>query len=149
MAPKSGDTVYVYHRVTTQEGKEIECSFGKEKPLCFVVDARRVLPGLNEAVKDLEKGDKAIVMVPAAKAHGVYDPGKIRKFRKSTFFQGLKVGQICTFQGELGEPHRARVLREEEDVYVLDWNHLLAGQDLTLELELVDIVEENVFEPFI
>lgn len=149
MAPKSGDTVFVYHRVTKQDGEEIENSFGKQYPLCFVIDARRVLPGLNEVVKGMEKGEKITTVIPAAQAHGEYDPGKIRKFRKSTFLQGLKVGQTCTFQGELGQPHRAKMLGEEGDMYLMDWNHPLAGQDLTLEVELVECVEQNVFEPFI
>lgn len=149
MTPKSGDTVYVFHRVTTSDGEEIECSFGKASPFRFTIDSGRVLRGLNDAVKGLAKGEQATVIIPAAHAHGEYDTGKLRKFRRTTFYQGLKVGQVVTFQGDIGQPIRCRVLREEEDGYVLDMNHLLAGKDLVLEVELVDVVAERQAAPFI
>ena len=149
MTPKSGDTVYIYHRVRTSDGEEIECSFGKPSPFRFTIDSGRVLRGLNDAVKGLEPGEQATVVIPAVHAHGEYDSGKLRTFRRTTFYQGLEVGQVVTFQGDIGQPIKCRVLREEEDGYVLDMNHPLAGKDLVLEVELVDVAEEKLVAPFI
>ncbi len=149
MTPETGDTVRVYHRVSTLDGQEVESSFGCGTPLRFVIDSGRVLRGLNDLVKDLSIGERATTTVPAARAHGEHDPGKIKKVRKTTFFQGLKVGQVVTFQGDLGQPIQVRVLEEQDDVYVLDMNHLLAGKDLTVEVELLEILEDPQTRPFV
>ena len=148
MKPKSGDVVYVRHRVTTPDGKIVESSF-EDSPLRFAVDSFRVLRGINDAVKSMEVGESKTLAIPAARAHGEYDPAKQRAFRKTTFYQGLKVGQTITFQGDLGEPYLARVLREEGDCYIIDMNHLLAGKDLTVELELLEIADAKEAAPFI
>lgn len=148
MKPKSGDVVYVHHRVADTQGQIIESSFD-DAPLRFTVDSFRVLAAMNEAVKGLEIGESATIGVPAAQAHGEYDPTKQRAFRKTTFYQGLKVGQTITFQGDLGEPYPAKVLREEEDCYIIDMNHPLAGKDLIIDIELVDIGDHKDNTPFI
>lgn len=148
MKPTSGDVVYVHHRVIDEDGKEIESSFDYE-PFRFTVDSFRVLKGMNEIVKDMESGERRTVVIPAVMAHGEYDPAKRRPFRKTTFFKGLKIGQIVTFQGELGEPYEARVVDEDEDSYIIDMNHPLAGKDLTLEIELVEIGDHEGIKPFI
>jgi peptidylprolyl isomerase len=135
--------------VTDTQGVELESSYESDLPLRFAVDSGRVLCGLNDAVKALEPGESITLIVPAIEAHGEYDAGKQRAFRKTTFYQGLKVGQTVTFQGDLGNPVQARVLREEGDSFILDMNHPLAGQDLSLELELLEILKDPQIEPFI
>ena len=148
MKPKSGDVVHVRHRVTTTDGEIIESSFGGS-PLRFAVDSFRVLHGINDAVKDMEVGESVTLNIPAAYAHGEHDPTKQRTFRKTTFYQGLKVGQTITFQGDLGEPYPAKLLREEDDCYIIDMNHPLAGKDLIVDLELLEILDSNNTAPFI
>lgn len=149
MKPQSGNAVLVYHRVTTAEGEEIESSYGRSTPFRFTVDSGRVIKGMNEAIKGIEEGESTTVMIPASLAHGGYDEQKFRAIRKTQFFQGVKVGQTITFQGELGEPREAKVLREDGDVVIIDTNHPLAGKDLILKIQLVKILEDTTQEPFI
>jgi len=149
MRPQSGDAVLVYHRVTTEEGTELESSFGKKDPFRFTVDSNRVIKGMNKAVKELEVGEKTSVIVPAAEAHGEFNERSYKSVRKTAFFKGVKVGQTITFQGELGEPIQARVVREDGELVILDTNHPLAGQNLMLEIELVEILSDAVRAPFI
>ncbi|MCL2826723.1 MAG: FKBP-type peptidyl-prolyl cis-trans isomerase [Eggerthellaceae bacterium] len=149
MKPQNGDTVLVRHRVTTLEGDEIESSFDKRYPFRFTVGSGRVIKGMNDAVCGLDVGESTKAVVPAALAHGEYDARKYRPVRKTAFFKEVKVGQNLTFQGELGEPVQAVVLREEGDLLFLDTNHPLAGKDLVLEIELLEILEDGTQEPFI
>jgi len=149
MKPKTGDTVYVFHRVCTTDGEEIESSFGAPKPFRFTVDSNRVIKAMNDLVMMLEKGEKATLVVPPEEAHGVYDPSKTRRMRKTTFYNGIKVGQTITFQGDLGQPIPSKVVSEDEEYVVLDMNHPLAGKSLVIEIELVDFSEEGEKTPFI
>jgi len=84
-------------------------------PFTFVIGDREVLPAFSKAVMSLEEGETRTFLVPAADAYGEYDPERTRVFRKKMFIKPLEAGQIVTFSGELGEPHRCRVLQEEED----------------------------------
>jgi peptidylprolyl isomerase len=149
MTPQTGDTVCIYHRVSTEDGEQIESSYTRKKPFTFTIDSGRVIRGMNEAIKDMEKGSHLTIVVPAAQAHGEYSPSKHRKVRKTAFYAGVKTGQTLTFQGDLGQPVQARVLQEEGECLVIDMNHPLAGKNLTVEIELVDIIKEHTREPFI
>jgi peptidylprolyl isomerase len=149
MRPRPGDTVLVYHRVSTDDGTEIESSYGKKQPFRFTVDSNRVVAAMNTAVKDLRRGEKTTVTVSPEDAHGAYDPLKYRRVRKTAFYNGITIGQTITFQGDLGQPVPAKVIYEEDECFVLDMNHPLAGKTLVIELELVDFMEENDAVPFI
>jgi len=149
MKPQSGDAVLVRHRVTTTEGEEVESSFDKKYPFRFTLDTGRVILGMNDAVKNLEVGESAKVLIPAAHAHGNYDESKHKYVRKTKYFEDITVGQKRTFAGDIGQMIEARVIRIEDDMIIFDTNHPLAGKDLILEIELIEILEEKTQEPFI
>ncbi len=149
MHPGSGDTVLVRHCVTTSDGQELESSFEPKKPLRFTIDSNRVIRGLNDALKTMEVGDTQRITIPAAQAHGVYSPTKIRHVAKTAFYQGAQIGQTMTFQGDLGEPVSARIIDETEDAFIMDMNHPLAGKDLSIEVKLLEILESSECAPFI
>jgi len=149
MKPQTGDAVLIRHRVTTLDGNEIENSFDKRRPMRFTIDSGRVIRGMNEAVKNLEVGQRKEMVISAVQAHGEYDEKKSKYVRKTRFLEKVTVGQKITFAGELGQQVEARVLREEDDIVVLDTNHPLAGKELVLDIELLEILEDSVQEPFI
>jgi peptidylprolyl isomerase len=149
MIPQSGDTVLVRHRVTTSDGELIESSFDSQQPFRFTIDSGRVIRGMNDTVREMAEGTSTTVVIPASLAHGEYIPSKYRAVRKTAFYQGVQIGQTLTFQGDLGQPVKALVLREEGESLILDMNHPLAGKDLTLEVELIEVIKDDSQEPFI
>lgn len=68
-APEENDTVFVSYTVSLINGKEIYTSDPKD-PAKFVVGHDNVESGLQEGIRFLEKGDKAIFIIPAHLAHG-------------------------------------------------------------------------------
>jgi peptidylprolyl isomerase len=51
-----------------------------------------------------------------------------------------EVGQQIHLEGQDGQPVTARVVEADESRVVVDANHPLAGEALTFEIELVEIV---------
>lgn len=140
MAPKSGDTVRVNYRGTLSDGTEFDSSEGQE-PLEFVVGSGQVIPGFDGAVLGLEPGETVTVTIPAAEAYGDQDERGIQQFPPEAFPSKPEVGWTLELSGPDGQRIPAVVVEVTDEFVVLDFNHPLAGQDLTFEIELVEIVE--------
>ena len=138
MAPKPGDTVKVHYRGTLSDGSEFDSSAGRE-PLEFEVGSGQVIPGFDSAVSTLEPGDKTTVTIPAAEAYGDHNPEGLQSFPLSAFPSPPEVGWAVELGGPNGERIPATVAEIGEENVTLDFNHPLSGQDLTFELELVEI----------
>ncbi|HEY5541265.1 MAG TPA: peptidylprolyl isomerase [Coriobacteriia bacterium] len=139
MAPKPGDTVRVHYRGTLSDGTEFDSSAGRE-PLQFEVGSGQVIPGFDAAVVDLEPGEKVTVTIPAADAYGESQPEGVQKFPLSAFPSTPEIGWAVELGGPNGERIPATISGIEGEEVILDFNHPLAGQDLTFEIELVEVV---------
>ena len=140
MAPKTGDTVRVHYRGTLSDGSEFDSSAGRE-PLEFVTGAGQVIPGFDAAVLDLEPGDEVTVTIPAAEAYGDHNPEGLQSFPLSAFPSTPEVGWAVELGGPNGERIPATIVEVGDEQATLDFNHPLAGQDLTFELQLVEVME--------
>ena len=142
MKPENGDTVRVHYTGTLEDGTEFDTSRGRD-PLTFTIGEHTVIPGFETAVADLEEGDTAKVTIPAADAYGERIEEAKQQVPVEAFESGLpQVGWGVELQGPDGQRVNAMVVEVAEEFVVLDFNHPLAGQDLTFDLELVKIVSE-------
>ena len=139
MAPKPGDKVSVHYRGTLADGSEFDSSEGRE-PLQFVVGSGQVIPGFDAAVLGLEPGGKVTVTIPAGEAYGEHNPEGLQTFPMSAFPSPPEVGWAIELQGPNGERVPATIVEVNDEQATLDFNHPLAGQDLTFALELVEVV---------
>ena len=140
MAPKTGDTVSVHYRGTLADGTEFDSSADRD-PLEFVVGSGQVIPGFDAAVVGLEPGDKVTVTIPAAEAYGEHSEEGLQNFPLSAFPSPPEAGWAVELSGPDGQRVPATIVEVKEEEVVLDFNHPLAGQDLTFEIELVAIDE--------
>lgn len=140
MAPKPGDTVRVHYRGTLDDGSEFDSSAGRE-PLEFEVGAGEVIPGFDTAVADLEIGQSATVTIPPCDAYGEHMDEAMQEFPLDAFGgQVPELGWAVELQAPDGQRVAATVVEIGDDIVTLDFNHPLAGQTLTFEIELVEIV---------
>lgn len=141
MAANSGDTVRVHYRGTLSDGSEFDSSEGRD-PLEFEVGSGQVIPGFDSAVRDLDPGASATVTIPASEAYGERAEEAMQTFPLD-FFGGQvpEVGWAVELEDQNGQRVPATVAEVTSDSVVLDFNHPLAGSDLTFEITLVEIVE--------
>lgn len=112
----------------------------KYEPIRIVVGAEMVVEGLDEAMKDMEVGDRREVEVPPEKAFGPREGDLIRTFSEGKFkdedmapYPGMRV----SIDGKMG-----RVLSVNSGRVRVDLNHPLAGRTLDYEIEIKDVVED-------
>lgn len=141
MIAKEGDTVLVHYTGKLDNGEEFDSSRGLE-PLEFTIGTGAVIPGFEKAVTGLAKGNSITVRIDAVDAYGEHSDELLIAVPKSdlpddiTPEQGLQL-MLYTDQG----PMEVEISDIKEDEVILDANHPLAGEALTFEIELVDILD--------
>ena len=138
---KSGDTVKVHYTGTLNNGQVFDSSKSRD-PLQFTLGTGMVIPGFDAAVTGLSPGESVTTTIPNDQAYGPYQKEMVAEIEKDNIpadFE-LEVGQRLQMQVPNGEAMSVTITDIKGDTVTLDGNHPLAGQDLTFELELVEII---------
>jgi peptidylprolyl isomerase len=138
----SGDTVTVHYRGTLADGSVFDASEGRE-PLLFTVGEGDVIPGFDSAVLGLEVGEKKTVVIPSDEAYGPRYDEAVQVVPADAFGESTpEIGAIITVIADDSSRMAARIVSISEDLVdvTVDFNHPLAGEELTFEIELVEIV---------
>lgn len=138
MAVKSGDTVQVNYKGTLADGSLFDSSEGRD-PLKFTVGGGQVIPGFDEALVGLEPGDTVTVTIQPENAYGEHIPQLAHTVSFGDFSAEPMLGGIVNLTTPEGEVLPGRIVGIEGDAVHLDFNHPLAGEALTFEIELVSI----------
>jgi peptidylprolyl isomerase len=139
-AAQSGDTVRVHYTGTLGDGSVFDSSRERE-PLEFQLGTGQVIPGFETAVTGLEPGQERRVTIPSDQAYGPRRDEMIVTVGREVFPPSIdpQVGQMLQMsQGD--QALRVTVTDVSDAGVTLDANHPLAGQDLTFDIELVEIV---------
>ena len=112
-----------------------------EKPLSFVVGRNQMLPGMEEAVIGMAPGESKTTVIPPEKGYGRRSGDHVitvpREKLPSDFKEGVDARvQLNTKQGETVS---AQVINTTETDVVLDANHPLAGETLTVDLRVLAV----------
>lgn len=143
MAVKNGDIVQVHYRGTLADGSCFDSSEGRE-PLSFTVGAGQVIPGFEAAVLGLELSESATVTIAPEDAYGPHMDELAQTVKLEDFASEPYVGGVVTLVSEEGDELPGRIVSIEGDDVLLDFNHPLAGEELTFQIQLVGIGEESV-----
>ncbi len=74
---KAGQTVTVNYTGFLENGKKFDSSVERDEPFTFKVGAHQVIPGWDEGLQLLNKGAKAVLIIPAKLAYGERGVGPI------------------------------------------------------------------------
>ena len=143
-AVKKGDKVKVEYTLKLNNGDVVDSSKGRE-PLMFEVGKNQVIKGFEEGIIGMKENESKSIKVKPKDGYG--DKNKkliqevaIKPFRESQKIEP-KINMILTLRSKGGNTVPARVvaINKTDDKMVLDMNHILAGQDLNFDVNVVSI----------
>ena len=73
--PKAGQTVSVNYNGTLLSGKQFDSSDKAGKPIDFPIGQGAVIPGWDEGIALLNKGSRAVLLIPSSLAYGTRGAG--------------------------------------------------------------------------
>ncbi|MEX2608598.1 MAG: peptidylprolyl isomerase [Gemmatimonadota bacterium] len=136
----NGDKVSIHYTGRLDDGTVFDTSENRE-PLGFELGSGQVIPGFEDAVRGMEPGQKQTVTIAAENAYGPRRDDLVMSFPREQLPDGVnpEPGQQLQMQTQEGQAVQVTVRDATEDALILDANHPLAGQDLTFEIELVEV----------
>lgn len=132
--------ITLHFAVRLMDGTEMDSTFGGE-PATFVWGDGSLLPGFERAILGLKAGDRRSVFIDAQSGFGEYNEQNVQHFRRDAFAapDGMEVGTVMNFADAAGAELPGVVSALDEQWVTVDFNHPLAGRELTFEVEIVRV----------
>lgn len=139
MEAKTGDKVRVHYTGRLMDGTQFDSSEGRD-PLEFTIGAGQMIKGFDAGVVGMKVGDKKTLQIPPEEAYGQRDDEAVIEFPAENVpgDMNLEPGMQLTLRNQYGQPVPVVVMEVRADVILMDANHMLAGEELVFEVELVE-----------
>ena len=136
-----GTRVTLHFSVALLDGSVVDSTKDKD-PAVFVVGDGNLLPGFERALFGLRAGDRRSIYLQAEQAFGERNEQNVQRMPKDRFeAMDLNKGVVVSFT-DPGGGELPGVVKDIGDNYVMiDFNHPLAGTDLTFEVEIINVVD--------
>jgi len=142
-----GHTVSVHYVGTLQDGTEFDNSRLRGIPLEFQVGVTDMIPGFVNAVIGMSVGETDSITLEPSDAYGHRDPDARQAVPRAAFGPDFEfeVGGAVQGNGPKGR-FLATIEDFDDDEVILDLNHPLCGEQLTFEIEVIDVSNSPVGE---
>jgi peptidylprolyl isomerase len=143
MKVTEGKVVSVHYRGTLKEGTVFDDSRKKGNPLVFRVGSGQILPAFEKAIIGKSPGEKTSISIPSDEAYGPRNDEAQQLVPKTTFPGNFDfhAGKVVEGFNKSGDKMRATIKYVEESSVMLDFNHPLAGEDISFDIEIVECEE--------
>ena len=139
----------LHYRLAGPDGNDIVNTFN-EQPATLSLGTGELAPVIEEHLIGLEEGTHTRFDLPADAAFGARNPELVQRVKLALLRQHgdpheqYSVGDVVEFPTPDGRGRFAGILRElgpvDEDWAVFDFNHPLAGQPVSFEVQLIGVL---------
>jgi FKBP-type peptidyl-prolyl cis-trans isomerase SlyD len=109
--------------------------------LQFLQGHQNIIPGLERELAGMKVGDSKQVVVSAGEAYGEVDPENVVDVPRTEFPAEIPMepGTELEVKNADGEVLSATIAEVNNDTVKLDFNHPLAGKQLTFDVSVVEL----------
>lgn len=141
MTIEDGKFVTIEYVGTLEDGTVFDSTEKGGEPLEFQIGAGQIIPGFENAVREMDLDEEKDIVIPAKEAYGEPRDDLIHDFPKSDVpdTDKVTVGQQVVVTTDQGMPFTARILEITDEIVKIDLNHPLAGKTLNFKLKLIKV----------
>lgn len=142
-----GSKVLVDFVGTLSDGSEFDSSRKRGGALELVIGSQLMPPAFERALCNMRSGERKTIELGADRAFGEHLDELVKKVPLANIPTSEKVapGTSMLVNGPFGMV-KVRVLDVEGDAAIIDFNHELAGQDVTYDVTLASIVHTSAID---
>ena len=131
-----------------KKGEVFDTTKGK-KPLTAIIGKGQLLKAFEAKLKGMSVGSSRTFTLKPEEAYGKADPKKVVELDRDKRFKGVELKEGATIfamnKGKDGKevPTPLKVVSFTDDKVKVDYNHPLAGQSLSFNVKVVEVVLPN------
>lgn len=140
-----GAAVTLHLAIRLEDGTEAISTFDEE-PVSLIIGDGTLLAGLELALYGLKAGETQTLNLLPEQAYGTRDLALIRHMPMTDFDGNFapQTGQVVAFSLPSGDEAPGTILRVDEGRIEVDFNHPLAGHEITLRVEILKVAESPI-----
>ena len=133
-------TVTLHYTLALPDGTVADTT-GSDEPFTFTMGSGVMIEGLEHALLGLKPGDHQELVIPPDAGYGYPDPEAKQTMPRVNFPENmtLEPGMIINFDMPGGHEAPGAVLEVSDDEVIVDFNHPLAGLDVTFTVDIVAV----------
>lgn len=142
----TGSFLTLHYRLAGPDGADIINTFN-DKPATLSIGGGELAPAMEARLIGLSEGTRITFELAAGEAFGPRNPDLMQRVKNrlldelGTPDEPYREGDVVQFPTPNGQSAYAGVVREVADDWVLfDFNHPLAGQPVTFEVQLIGVL---------
>lgn len=134
-------TVTLHFTIKMKDGSVADSTYNMGKPAKLTIGDGSLSQNFEQCLFGLQTGDQKTIELPAADAFGMPNPDNIHYMDRAKFVGDaeVEVGTIMAFSGRDGMEIPGIITEIAGDSVTVDFNHPLAGQDVTFEVEILSV----------
>ncbi len=139
---QEGDKIKVEYEGKFKDGEVFDSSDkGQGKPIEFTVGEKKVIPGMDEAVRGMQVDEEKEFSVGPDKGFGERKEGMRKEIPRDKMPEGQepKEGMMLALGTPDGRQVPGKVVEIDDEKVVIDLNHPLAGKDLDFKIKIANI----------
>lgn len=135
-----GCRIVLHLSLTLEDGTEALSTF-EEEPLQLTVGDGTLREGMELALTGLKAGGEQTLLLDPEQTYGWHNPDLIVSMPPEDFPDNIQptVGQVIGFTAPNGEEMAGMVLKIENTLVKMDFNHPLAGKELSYKVKILSV----------
>jgi FKBP-type peptidyl-prolyl cis-trans isomerase SlpA len=133
--------VTLHFTIKLSDGSIADSTHNQGKPAKLIVGDGSLSDNFEACLIGLQSGDSRSISLAAVDAFGVANPDNIHHMDRAKFVgdAAVDVGTIMAFSGRDGMEIPGIITAIEGESVTVDFNHPLAGQDVTFDVEILAV----------
>jgi FKBP-type peptidyl-prolyl cis-trans isomerase SlpA len=141
-----GSFLTLHYRLAGPDGADVVTTFN-DKPATLTLGAGQLAPAIEQRLVGLAEGDRVRFELAPGEAFGERNPQMVQRMSRKVLTEmgdpqaEYEVGDVVEFPTPDGKGRFAGVLRAQGELWLdFDFNHPLAGQAVTFEVQVIGVL---------